>query len=333
MVENGATKPTISGVAESNIKETRPISENVVVYEADSTTLNTISVSSNEYSLIISKDENLWNKWMVVAVDADLGENKCGIISFDIWTSRDTYFAPKVYSQFCDGRGTIISTKKEEWQNVSLYTGIYSEGVERLYTELVADTIDADVTMKIKNVKFTQIDDSDPNIPSVMIRPYSMNGKLKQCVLTENNGEYKFIAGHENDDINVALPVEEGKFYKVSFKVTAQSSVSTFGCSVNVNGSEGQDGQYWAATNWPPSVSLVAGAETLVEAYIGVAEGAWSRVYDDMDKDKDNDKAPYLKWWIHPGTAGVYTFKEFKAEKTDSSNVQNGYNSVTVTKQ
>lgn len=331
IVENGAAKPTVSGVAEANITEYTKSSANVKVYNMAG--LNEIQPSDDIYTKKIVKDTGLWNEWMMIAVDSTLEPNKCGIVSFDIKTDRDVYLAPKVFSQFCDGNGSIISVKAGDYQNVSLYTGIYAEGVERLYTELVADTLDADVTLQVKNVKFAQIDDSDPAIPQVMIRPYSLNGRLRQCVLSENNGEYKFIAGHENDDINVALPVEEGKFYKVSFKVTAQSAVSTFVCSLNVNGSEGQAGQYWAAIDWLQPESLVAGAENLVEAYIGVAEGAWNRVYDSIDTDKDTDKSPYLKWWIHPGTPGVYTFKDFNVEETDSSNVQNGYNHVTVKKQ
>ena len=317
IVENGAAKPTVSGVAEANITEYTKSSDNVTVYDMTSAAPRTeLQPTDGVYSKTIAKSSELWNEWMMIAVDSTLEPNKCGIVSFDIKTDRDVYLAPKVFSQFCNGgNGSIISVKAGDYQNVSLYTGIYAEGVERLYTELVADTLDADVTLQVKNVKFAQIDDSDPAIPQVMIRPYSMNGRLRQCVLSENNGEYKFIAGHENDDINAALPVEEGKFYKVSFKVTAQSAVSTFGCSLNVNGSEGQAGLCWAYSGWPPVLPLNAGAETLVEAYIGVAEGAWNRVYDSIDTDKDTDKSPYLKWWIRPGTPGVYTFKDFNVEE------------------
>ena len=300
-------------------EETVAAFENYSVYSGSSQDdMNAITVENNVYSHTIGKDDYLFNSWMAIAIECSLSAGECGFITFEAMTDKNTYIVPEAMNAFCSANGTIVKTEANKWQTVSLYTGKYVEGCNNIVVEIPVETINDTVTLSVKNVKCSKAIDGDPDIPTYMAHPFSTTS-LSGVAFSDNGNTLIFTSGDNSDDLCISIPVEEGVgLYKISYKVIADKTVNTFQTSANVNNSEGY-GFCWA---WGLGLELTAGTETIVESYIGVADGAWNTNYPTLIKG-DVDKKPYFKIWIRLGRACIASFKEFKAEKISDNDMSN----------
>ncbi|WP_294428850.1 hypothetical protein [uncultured Treponema sp.] len=320
--DNGNNTNTNDTNTETNTEDNNPPSSNedfiktgIFWSEGSDSVLEPVD---GVYSASFKKVPEIWSECTSIPLVFDGKPDTNYKISYKFRTNRNAISLHQPRTIFSDGVTAFFKTTKDEWTDISVYTGTFKEGFSMLRLETAMETTEESVDIQIKDIEISETTEKTPPVNLWKTGEF-LTEKDLSVTGTDEEFTIKFKSATadkwQQTGKIMNLSIEKGSFYKVSYTMNVKNATSKLTANININDLEQKPEYTWA---WSEPWLLEAGVDTEVITFIYANKDVdyLNRVKPFSEYEKgDLNKNPCLKIGIHDAIPNEITVKNIHAEK------------------